>query len=77
MERVMLADLPYTERGAALAFLKRLWREEGADCPFCGAPLELLHQKTKKNNCDWQCRPCGKVYRTISLFDELNQQIPN
>ncbi len=76
MEKVSLKELKMTTRQESLTFLKKLWREEGADCPFCENPLEILHQKAKKNNCDWQCRTCQKVFRTIDLLNELNEQMP-
>ena len=40
------------------------------------AALGELGRKAKKSDCDWQCRSCGKVYRTIHLLDELNEQMP-
>ena len=72
MERVCLQELNMTNREEVLIFLKRLWNEENTDCPICGSKLEWLH----KNNCDWQCRRCNKVYRTIPLLDELNERMP-
>ena len=77
MERVTLDELPFGLRKEALTFLKRLWIEEPADCPLCGRALEPLHRKAKKDNCDWQCRNCGKIYRTIHLFDEINERMPD
>lgn len=76
MEKVRLKELKMTSRQEVLVFLKKLWREEGADCPVCGNPLEILHKKAKKSDCDWQCRSCQKVFRTIDLLDELNEQMP-
>lgn len=76
MERVCLQELNMTNREEVLIFLKRLWNEENTDCPICGSKLEWLHKKAKKNNCDWQCRRCNKVYRTIHLLDELNERMP-
>lgn len=76
MERAALGELGFASRGEAAAFLKHLWRGEAAGCPLCGRELELLHRKAKKSDCDWQCRSCGKVYRTIRLLDELNEQMP-
>ena len=76
MERAALSELGFASREEAVSFLKRLWREEETACPLCGHPLEPLHRKAKKSGCDWQCRPCGKVYRTIHLLDELNGQKP-
>ena len=63
MERVLLKDLNMADRKEALAFLKKLWNE-----------LSLLHKKAKKSNCDWQCKQCNKVYKTIHLLDELNEK---
>lgn len=76
MERAMLRELGFSARGEALRFLKRLWRGEAEPCPLCGKELELLHRKAKKSDCDWQCRRCGKVFRTIALLDEVNEQLP-
>lgn len=61
-------------RNDVLAFLKKLWRGKSAPCPICGNELELLHKKAKKSDCDWQCRQCGKVIRTLDLLNELNEQ---
>ncbi len=74
MERTTLGELGFTTRDEALRFLKKLWREEEADCPVCGRILEPLHRKAKKDNCDWQCRNCGRIYRTIHLLDEINEK---
>lgn len=76
MERASLRELHMDSRDDALRFLKKLWRQEKADCPLCGSALEPLHRKAKKSDCDWQCRSCGKVFRTIHLLDELNEQMP-
>lgn len=76
MEKASLAELGFPSREGALAFLKRLWSGEAAPCPLCGRMLEPLHRKAKKSSCDWQCRACGKVCRTIHLLDELNEQMP-
>ncbi len=76
MERAALNELSFKSRKEAVSFLKSLWRGEKTACPICGEPLELLHKKAKKNDCDWQCRRCGKVYRTIHLLDEINEQMP-
>lgn len=76
MERAMLNELGFKTRNASLAFLKKLWRQEKTSCPICGSGLELLHQKAKKNNCDWQCRNCNKTYKTIQLLDEINAHMP-
>ena len=76
MERAALSELGFHTRDEALVFLKRLWRGQAVPCPLCGSELELLHKKAKKSDCDWQCRRCGKVFRTIALLDELNGQLP-
>ena len=76
MERAALSELGFHTRDEALVFLKRLWRGQAVPCPLCGIELELLHKKAKKSDCDWQCRRCGKVFRTIALLDELNEQLP-
>jgi tRNA(Ile2) C34 agmatinyltransferase TiaS len=75
MERILLTELNMSGREEILDFLKKLWNQEGADCPVCGSRLELLHKKAKKSNCDWQCKKCGKIYKTMYLLDELNRQI--
>ena len=76
MERVTLKELKMNSRGEVLAFLKKLWKEEKASCPMCGEPLELLHKKAKKDDCDWQCRHCDKAFKTMHLLDELNEEMP-
>lgn len=75
MERILLTELNMSGREEILGFLKKLWNQEGADCPVCGSRLELLHKKAKKSDCDWQCKKCGKVYKTMYLLDELNRKI--
>lgn len=77
MDRAMLKELGFRSRNEALAFLKKLWRQEKAGCPICGSELELLHKKAKKNNCDWQCKNCNKTYKTIHILDEINEQMPD
>lgn len=76
MTRIALKELNMKSRAEVLCFLKRLWREERTPCPICGNELEPLHKKAKKDNNDWQCKSCEKVYRTISLLYELNEQMP-
>ena len=75
MEQVSLKELHFSSRAEALAFLKKLWNDEPAECPLCGTMLKLLHQKAKKNNCDWQCTACDKTFKTMHLLDELNEQM--
>lgn len=75
MERVKLKELNMKSRNEAVAFLKKLWTQKETDCPICGDKLELLHKRAKKSSTDWQCKKCGKVYRTIHLLDELNEQM--
>ena len=77
MERVLLEELNMHNRKEVLIFLKKLWNQEKTSCPIWGSELELLHKKAKKNNCDWQCKICNKIYKTIHLLDELNEQMPN
>lgn len=77
MERVLLEELNMSARKEVLTFLKKLWNQEKTNCPICGSELELLHKKAKKSNCDWQCKRCGKVYKTMHLLDELNNQMPD
>ncbi|WP_019680007.1 hypothetical protein [Ruminococcus flavefaciens] len=74
MEKITLEELKMNSRSEMLTFLKKLWKGEGAPCPLCGSDLELLHKKAKKSDCDWQCRNCGKVIRTLDLLDRINQQ---
>lgn len=76
MERALLKETGFKTRGEALAFLKRLWRQEKVECPICGSDLEPLHKKAKKSDCDWQCRNCDKTFKTIHLLDEINEQLP-
>jgi len=76
LERVHLQELNMASREEALLFLKKLWRGDAAACPLCGRPLELLHKKRKKSDCDWQCKVCDKVFRTIHLLDEINELLP-
>ena len=77
MDRVMLCELKMNSRDEILNFLKKLWNEECAYCPMCGTELELLHKKAKKSDCDWQCKSCNKIFKTIYLLDELNENMPN
>ena len=63
-----------SSRNEVLSFLKKLWNEEKTACPMCGGELEILHKKAKKNNCDWQCKSCEKVFKTLYLLDELNEK---
>ena len=76
MERVLLKELKMESRDEVIRFLKKLWNEEKTNCPICGNELDLLHKKAKKSNCDWQCKICGKIFKTLYLLDELNEQIP-
>ena len=76
MERVSLRELHIGSRADVLRFLKSLWRQAETPCPLCGSPLEPLHRKAKESDCDWQCRRCGKVFRTVHLLDELNALPP-
>lgn len=76
MEKVKLKELNMSTREESLAFLKRLWNGKETPCPFCGSVLEPLHKKAKKSDCDWQCKSCGRVFRTLHLLDELNEQQP-
>ena len=77
MDRVILNDLNFENRNEALNFLKSLWKYEKSECPICGSKLELLHKKAKNNNCDWQCKSCNKIYKTIYLLDEINEKMPD
>lgn len=72
MERVKLNELNFKNRNEAVAFLKALWGNQKTSCPLCGHELEWLHKKAKKSNCDWQCKNCDKIFKTIHLLDELN-----
>lgn len=77
MDRAMLKELKMDSRDEVLQFLKKLWNQEKTNCPICGNELEFLHKKAKKSNCDWQCKSCNKVFKTIHLLDELNEQMQN
>ena len=66
--------LYFPTREENLAFLKRLWTEQGAPCPRCGAALELLHKRAKKSSTEWKCPACGEIFRTIHMLDELNER---
>ncbi|MGN0517648.1 MAG: hypothetical protein ACI4II_02860 [Acutalibacteraceae bacterium] len=77
MKRVMLKELKIESRNDVISFLKKLWNLEKTNCPICDSELELLHKKAKKNVCDWQCKQCGKIFKTIYLLDELNEQMPD
>jgi uncharacterized protein with PIN domain len=74
MEKDVLEALGMKERSEAVSFLKQLWNGEAAACPKCGRLLEHLHQKAKKNNCDWICPGCREVYHTIRILDTLNEE---
>ncbi|WP_080676398.1 hypothetical protein [Ruminococcus flavefaciens] len=76
MEKITLNELKMHSRKEILTFLKKLWRCEGAPCPICGSELEMLHKKAKKSDCDWQCRHCSKIIRTLDILDELNKTMP-
>lgn len=76
MQQIKLKELKMNSRAEAIAFLKKLWRSERVNCPICGNELEILHQKAKKSNCDWQCKHCEKTYKTINLLNETNEQMP-
>lgn len=45
---LILKELGFKSRNEALDFLKKLWRQEKAECPICGSELEMLHKKAKK-----------------------------
>ena len=36
LDRAILKELGFRSRNEALAFLKKLWRQEKAECPICG-----------------------------------------
>lgn len=74
MKSVMLKELKMESRNEVIRFLKKLWNQEKMNCPMCGNELQLLHKKAKKSNCDWQCNQCNKIFKTIHLLDELNEQ---
>ena len=76
MDKFTLNDLKMHSRNEVLSFLKKLWNGENAPCPVCKNALELLHKKAKKSDCDWQCRTCDKVFRTLDLLNELNEKMP-
>lgn len=72
MKKTSLKELNFASREEALVFLKKLWSGEGAACPICGSELEPLHGKAKKSDCEWQCRKCDRVFRTVNILYELN-----
>lgn len=74
MKKIKLKDLNINSRNEAMVFLKKLWNGECVPCPICGSDLEFLHKKAKKSDCDWQCRHCEKVIRTLELLDVINEQ---
>ena len=76
MDKITLNDLKMGSRKEVLSFLKKLWNGENAPCPVCGNALEQLHKKAKKSDCDWQCRKCAKIIRTLDILDELNNTMP-
>ena len=69
-----LKELNMKSRAEVLIFLKKLWNNEEVNCPLCDNKLELLHSKSKKDNCDYQCKTCNKKILTIHLLDELNDE---
>jgi len=77
MNRVLLKDLNMKSRNDVLIFLKRLWNNEETSCPICGGKLNIFHKKGKKTDNDWRCEKCNKIYKTLYLLDELNEEIPN
>ena len=74
MENLTLHELDMHSRNEVITFLKKLWNGESAPCPLCGNALELLHKKAKKNDCDWQCKKCEKIIRTLDILNELNHK---
>ena len=69
-----MRELKMTDRNEAVAFLKSLWREDPQPCPCCGGKLDFMHKKAKKNNSNWKCTQCGKVYKAMNILDKLNEQ---
>jgi len=62
-------------RDEEVAFLKKLWTNQGVTCPKCGlSELTYLHKKAKKSNTEWLCPSCGEIYRTIRILKELNDE---
>jgi tRNA(Ile2) C34 agmatinyltransferase TiaS len=74
MENLTLHELDMHSRNEVITFLKKLWNGESAPCPICGNALELLHKKAKKSDCDWQCKKCEKIIRTLDILNELNHK---
>ena len=59
-------------REEEVLLLKRLWTSQNVSCTKCGkAPLEPLHKKAKKSDCDWKCPACGEIYRTMRMLKAL------
>lgn len=73
MEKEILSELNMTDRDEVVSFLKSLWSEKPQPCPRCGGKLDFMHKKAKKSNCDWKCIQCGKVYKTIHILNDLNE----
>ena len=69
MERILLKELNMKTRNEVISFMKKLWNKEKVDCLICGSHLEILHKKAKRDNCDWQCKTCDKIYKTLYLLD--------
>lgn len=74
MEKDVLKRVNMNSRDEALAFLKSMWNEAPAPCPYCGGKLDFLHKKAKKSNCDWICSSCGERFDTIKILNELNDR---
>ena len=74
MEKDVLNRFNMKSRDEAVSFLKSMWNETPAPCPFCGGKLDFLHKKAKKSNCDWICTDCGKRFDAITILNELNER---
>ena len=35
----------------------------------------ILIRLQEKIICDWQCKSCNKIYKTIYLLDEINEKM--
>ena len=74
MEKDVLNRFNMKNRDEAVAFLKSMWNETPAPCPYCGGELDFLHKKAKKNNSDWRCLKCGVRFDAIKILNELNEK---
>ena len=53
------------------SFLKRLWIGEKEMCHKCNKEYLIPLHKKRKDNDDFQCPNCNKIYRTINIFNNI------